>query len=175
MKRILLIISLITISLTGISQVRLDSMGIKAYYGEISQGEKMIKGTSELVFYFAGNTLVSTIPANNQAHLIHYNTKTIKELTVEGAKFVTVQGMDSGGFHCILSLGQKKDIYIVMIQYNNLELYFECKKSDERPWNMDEIEMEQNEPTSPNSKTNMTHLESFKYLIKLNEQQSLNQ
>jgi hypothetical protein len=170
MKRTILTISLIITSLIGISQVSLDSAAFKAYYGEITQGKKIDKGASDLLFYFSGNTLVSSLPENNQARLIHFNTKTTKELTVEGVRFITMQGMDTGGFHCILSLGQRREIYIVMIQYNNLELYFECKKTKERPWKVeDQIVMEQNEPTSPNSKTNMENLESFKYLMKIND------
>ena len=122
------------------AQVNLESGAYKAYYGEITQKGKTQKGASNLLVYFAGNTMLTNLPKENQSYLIHFNLKTKKELIVKGIKTMTVQGIDAGGFHCILSFGyeETKDIYLIFVQYNNLELYFECKTTKERPWDPEE-------------------------------------
>ena len=54
-------------------------------------------------------------------------------------KTITLQCIDAGGFHCLLSIGyeDKTNDYLIFIQYNNISYFLECRKTDERPWDDD--------------------------------------
>jgi hypothetical protein len=150
MKRTILTSILILFSLSLFSQVRLDSAGYKAYRATITKGNKEQTGASELLLYFSVNTVILNLPASNQTHLIHFNTKTIVDRVINGIKTRTVQCIDAGGFHCLLSIGyeEETDVYLIFIQYNNVSYFLECHKTDERPWDNDpkELSAEEWEP-----------------------------
>ena len=148
MKRTILTISLILVSLIGIAQFSFDSTGYKAYIATISSKTQFSEGASDVLFFFTKTSMTNTLPASNQSSTLRFDLKNLKETNIAGTQTLYLPCIDKGGFACELYIGYyaKTDVYSIIIKYNNVLFFFECRTTIERPWDNDPKDIKAFEP-----------------------------
>ncbi|MDD5648861.1 MAG: hypothetical protein PHF86_00345 [Candidatus Nanoarchaeia archaeon] len=129
MKKLIILSIAILINISIFSQEKLDSISFKSFAVTHYFKDKKCISETEVSFYISNNQMISTL--NDQDRVIRFIETPKKEKGVW-----SIQCKDEGGFNCILFIGKfsKSEDYFVYISYNNLEMIYQCKISEDKPY-----------------------------------------
>lgn len=142
MKKILFLFLLIFITSSIEAQVSLDSVAYKAFRVSTYMDGVRRDFNSDVLFYIDYPILISSAEGQTKKLQMKSNPRTLEmELKLSN---VQVECYDNGGYRCTLTIiyQEKTDTYGIIIEYSNVMFFYQCKLSDERPWDNDPIEYE---------------------------------
>lgn len=137
MKKYLIIVKLIIISLSIFSQeILLDSTGYKAFRLSIYVREKKLDYNSDVLFFIDNNKLSASV--DKQFKKLYFISEPETDV-ITGHEVKIIQCLDNGGFYCFLTIGldETSDTYFIVITYSDITFFYQCKITDERPWDSD--------------------------------------
>jgi hypothetical protein len=134
MKKIFIIIILNLFLSNIFGQEKLDSIALKSFRVTSYIKDKKVDANSDILFYIYDGKLIST--SDNQSDVLYFIGSPKREKMSFGNVW-SIQCKDKGGFFCGLFIGyvSKTDTYYIYITYNNIELFYQCNLSKEKPIN----------------------------------------
>lgn len=151
MKKIALLLLFIPSLL--FSQFQMEDAAYKASLLRIYNGDKLQRiEESSVLFYFDKGIMTSS--KRDQTKLMRFETQERKTMNYKGGSLpiLKAQAKDSGGFLCAFIAGwvEETDTYIIFLGYDDVQFFYECQLTDERPWDNDPPEFQPHEPMERN-------------------------
>lgn len=141
MKRLAGIFAFLMISLIGVSQISLDSVGFKAYRVSVHYKGQVINANSDVLFFIQNGKMVSSV--DDQYRTAKFLTQpTRKDMGFKNDNLVA-ECVDQGGYKCSFFIvftpasetnSGRSDVYTIAIGYSNILFIYECHMTGERPW-----------------------------------------
>lgn len=156
MKRLALIWTLFLIPIFLGAQFSIDTIGLKAYRLDIYTGymgeEQFIAEghqikNSDLLFYIEGSKVVTDMWKKGSDNISQFKAFYFKDTPDYFSNYACgypgygVDAWDKGFFNCefIVIYDSSSDSYQVNINYSNMIFSYECKLTEERPWDNEPI------------------------------------
>jgi hypothetical protein len=178
MKRLALFIAIFLIPLISWAQFDLDSVGFKSFRVDIYYGTDTERGfianrhdslNADVLFYIEDKIIIAD-GLKDQLKVFfmkadpEYNSDLILGYGGYGLGCI-----DHGFFNCFVNIiyVPKTDTYGIRVDYSNMRFLFQCKLTDERPWDNKPIDLVADAQSWPNDPdyTNEEVISFFKNLM----------
>jgi len=140
MKRIALIWKLLLIPIFCGAQISLDSTAYKAFRVTVYANEQVKSANSEILFYIDNSKITSS--AKDQTKFFYFREVPHTEDIGTDQPNIMAKCYDDGGYRCtiVIVYEEDTDTYAIIINYNNVMFFYQCKISEERPWDNEPID-----------------------------------
>ena len=136
MKRIIFIFKLFTFSLLGISQIHVQGNAYKSDSVYVYGNHKFAwSAPQEFLFYF-GDNYMEYKKGIHQRKIMIKAPGIAQFLDSPKPNAAFTKCIDPNGLKCsiVIKYEPEADIYLLSVVYSNVTFIYECKETDERPW-----------------------------------------
>jgi hypothetical protein len=137
MIRLVLIFSFLVLSFLMKAQILMDSVAYKAFLLTAYIDGEQMTGNTDVLFYIDNGRVQASV--ENQIKRLTFLTEPQFEDIGTDQPNLMSQCIDNGRYKCsfFVVYEEKTDTYGLIVNYSNGMLFFQCKLSDERPWDND--------------------------------------